>query len=222
MTRADIRRIFFAAVIIFLIGVVFGMILADLTPRPQAAHMNAAPESGNRARIEGGAMPCMNEPTEKGEAEKTAESEATEPEPLPPLYTVDGYTLPAYLQDYLRQELRAAGIEWFMPHAICQVYGESRGDLYAQNPNGQDKGILQYRLQYWPPVSAKYGVPYTDIYNAFAQIHVYAQQQAERFNRGESLDGVISLHYTSEYGAYDQSYVNYIRGYERTLREVAR
>lgn len=222
MTRADIRRIFFAAVIIFLIGVVFGMILADLTPRPQAAHMDAAPESGNRARIEGGAMPCMNEPTEKEEAEKTAESEATEPEPLPPLYTVDGYTLPAYLQDYLREELRAAGIEWFMPHAICQIYGESQGDLYAQNPNGQDKGILQYRLQYWPAVSAKYGVPYTDIYNAFAQFHVYAQQQAERFNRGESIDSVISLHYTSEYGAYDQSYVNYIRGYEKTLQEEMR
>lgn len=222
MTRADIRRIFFAAVIIFLIGVVFGMILADLTPRPQAAHMNSAPESGNRARIEGGAMPCMNEPTETEEAEKTAESEATEPEPLPPLYTVDGYTLPAYLQDYLREELRTAGIEWFMPHAICQIYGESRGDLYAQNPNGQDKGILQYRLQFWPAVSAKYGVPYTDIYNAFAQFHVYAQQQAERFNRGESLDAVISLHYTSEYGAYDAAYVAYIRGYERTLREVAR
>lgn len=217
MTRADIRRIFFAAVIIFLIGVVFGMILADLTPRPQAAHMNAAPESGNRARIEGGAMPCMNEPTE-------TEEQAEEPksEPLPPLYTVDGYTLPAYLQDYLREELKAAGIEWFMPNAICQIYGESRGDLYAQNPNGQDKGILQYRLQYWPAVSAKYGVPYTDIYNAFAQFHVYAQQQAERFNRGESLDSVISLHYTSEYGAYDAAYVSYIRGYERTLREVAR
>lgn len=217
MTRADIRRIFFAAVIIFLIGVVFGMILADLTPRPQAAHMDAAPEAGNRARIEGGAMPCMNEPTE---TEEPAEEPKTEP--LPPLYTVDGYTLPAYLQDYLREELRAAGIEWFMPHAICQIYGESRGDLYAQNPNGQDKGILQYRLQYWPAVSAKYGVPYTDIYNAFAQFHVYAQQQAERFNRGESLDAVISLHYTSEYGAYDAAYVAYIRGYERTLREVAR
>lgn len=217
MTRADIRRIFFAAVIIFLIGVVTGMILADLTPRPQAAHMNAAPESGNRARIEGGAMPCMNEPTEKEEPAEEPKSE-----PLPPLYTVDGYTIPAYLQDYLREELRAAGIEWFMPHAICQIYGESRGDLYAQNPNGQDKGILQYRLQYWPAVSAKYGVPYTDIYNAFAQFHVYAQQQAERFNRSESLDSVISLHYTSEYGPYDAAYVTYIRGYERTLQEVAR
>lgn len=217
MTRADIRRIFFAAVIIFLIGVVFGMILADLTPRPQAAHMNAAPESGNRARIEGGAMPCMNESTEK---EEPAEEPKTEP--LPPLYTVDGYTLPAYLQDYLREELRAAGIEWFMPHAICQIYGESRGDIYAVNRNGLDMGLLQYRVTFWPQTAAKYGVPGTDIFNAFAQIHVYARQQAERFNRGESLDGVISLHYTSEYGAYDQSYVNYIRGYERTLREVAR
>lgn len=217
MTRADIRRIFFAAVIIFLIGVVFGMILADLTPRPQAAHMNAAPESGNRARIEGGAMPCMNEPTVKEEPAEEPKSE-----PLPPLYTVDGYTLPAYLQDYLREELRAAGIEWFMPHAICQIYGESRGDLYAQNPNGQDKGILQYRLQYWPTVSAKYGVPYTDIYNAFAQFHIYAQQQAERFNRGADLNTVISQHKQSEYGAYDAAYVTYIRGYERTLREVAR
>lgn len=217
MTRADIRRIFFAAVIIFLIGVVFGMILADLTPRPQAAHMNAAPESGNRARIEGGAMPCMNEPTEK---EEPAEEPKTEP--LPPLYTVDGYTIPDYLQDYLREELRAAGIEWFMPHAICQIYGESRGDIYAVNRNGLDMGLLQYRVTFWPQTAAKYGVPGTDIFNAFAQIHVYARQQAERFNRGESLDGVISLHYTSEYGAYDQSYVNYIRGYERTLREVAR
>ena len=217
MTRADIRRIFFAAVIIFLIGVVTGMILADLTPRPQAAHMDAAPEAGNRARIEGGAMPCMNEPTEKEEP-----AEGPKSEPLPPLDTVDGYTLPAYLQDYLREELRAAGIEWFMPHAICQIYGESRGDLYAQNPNGQDKGILQYRLQYWPAVSAKYGVPYTDIYNAFAQFHVYAQQQAERFNRGADLNTVISQHKQSEFGPYDAAYVSYIRGYERTLREVAR
>lgn len=218
MTRADVRRIFFAAVIIFLIGVVFGMILADLTPRPQAAHVEARQEGGNRAMIEGGAMPCMNEPTETEEPAETPEFE-----PLPALWSVNGYTLPAYLQDYLREELRAAGIEWFMPHAICQIYGESRGDIYVVNAqNGLDMGLLQYRVTFWPQTAAKYGVPGTDIFNAFAQIHVYAQQQAERFNRGESLDSVISLHYTSEYGAYDQSYVTYIRGYERTLREVTR
>lgn len=218
MTRADIRRIFFAAVIIFLIGVVFGMILADLTPRPQAAHMDAAPEAGNRARIEGGAMPCMNEPTEKEE-----QAEEPKSEPLPPLYTVDGYTLPAYLQDYLREELKAAGIEWFMPHAICQIYGESRGDIYVVNANnGVDMGLLQYRITFWPQTSAKYGVPGTDIFNPFAQIHVYAQQQAERFNRGADLNTVISQHKQSEYGPYDAAYVTYIRGYERTLREVAR
>lgn len=220
ITKREARRIILVAIVIFLMGVIVGMELQILGV--DAAEVKTEEILTNdQALREGGGMPCMAAPEESKKDEPEAAEEPAAEETVT-RYSVNGYRPPAYIEEHLIRELEKNGILYWYPHALCQIYGESNGDIFAENPNGQDKGLLQYRLQYWPAVSAQYGVAGADIFDPLAQITVYAAQTAERIARTGSLEQTISQHKQSEYGPFDAAYTAYIRSYEHTLREVAR
>lgn len=91
---------------------------------------------------------------------------------------------------------------------------------YAQNPNGLDKGLLQYRLPYWPQFAAEAGRPGADIFDPFAQIDVFVYQMARRISAGHDLNMVVSMHNMSDYGPYNPVYVGQVMQHRATLTRV--
>ena len=128
-----------------------------------------------------------------------------------PLYSVNGAILGEDIQEYLYRRLSEAGIGWFMPYAILIAYGESSFNIYAENPNGRDKGLFQYRVEY---------VPWMDWTNPYAQIDYFTVQMANRANSGKTVSEMISAHNMSDYGPYNQSYVDHVMSQEGTLIRV--
>lgn len=130
----------------------------------------------------------------------------------PRLYMIAGDVIPEEIQTALLEALTAEGIEEWFTGGLAQVYQESHGDPFAQNPNGLDKGLLQYRITYWPETAAAYGEPGADIFDWRAQVRVYARQTAARISAGLSVDEIISRHKTSdECPALDQAYIQQVR-----------
>lgn len=93
--------------------------------------------------------------------------------------------------DILRSQLEAAGIGWWYPYAVAQMTQESQCNPYAENPNGLDKGLFQYRITYWDQPES--------IFDANAQIRKYVGEVKARIFAGLSIEEVISRHYTSDY-----------------------
>lgn len=91
----------------------------------------------------------------------------------------------------LRRQLAAAGIEWWYPYAVAQMTQESQGNPYAENVNGLDKGLFQYRVTYWAEPES--------IFDVNAQIRRYVREVQGRIFAGLSIEEVISRHYTSDY-----------------------
>lgn len=91
----------------------------------------------------------------------------------------------------LRQQLAAAGIEWWYPYAVAQMTQESHGNPWAENANGLDKGLFQFRITYWTEPES--------IFDISAQIRVYTRQVQARLAAGLSIEETISRHYTSDY-----------------------
>ena len=118
-------------------------------------------------------------------------------------YRVGGHNLDREIGDFLLGELRARDLEWWMPYALAQMFQESRLDPMAQNKNGLDKGILQYRVTYWDWTRG-------DIFDWKAQIRLYVEQTARRLASGCSIWETISRHNTSDYGTYNQEYVDQV------------
>lgn len=136
------------------------------------------------------------------------ESEA----PGPVYYRIAGDLIPEEIQTELRNALAAEGIEEWFSGALAQVYQESHGNPWAENPNGLDKGLLQYRITYWPATAAAYGEPGADIFDWRAQVRVYARQTAARIIAGLSVDEIISRHKTSDdCPALDPAYIQQVR-----------
>ena len=50
------------------------------------------------------------------------------------------------IQRTLYKALEAEGIEYWYEGALCQMFQESHGQVYAENPNGLDKGLYQFRI----------------------------------------------------------------------------
>lgn len=126
------------------------------------------------------------------------------------------------LQRLLYHYLEEAGIEYWYEGALAQMYQESHGIWWAENPNGLDKGLLQYRTTYWPATAAAYGEPGADIFDWRAQVRVYARQTAARISAGLSVDEIISRHKTSdECPALDHAYIQQVRQW-LTKMEAAR
>lgn len=160
------------------------------------------------ADMEGDGDQISLETLAMGAEETRAEVETEEYDPataenkwLP--YRVGRHNLDREIGDFLLAELRARDIEWWMPYALAQMFQESRLDPMAQNKNGLDKGILQYRVTYWDWSRG-------DIFDWRAQIRLYVEQTARRLASGCSIWETISRHNTSDYGSYNQEYVDQV------------
>ena len=95
------------------------------------------------------------------------------------------------LKELLRESLEAAGIGWWWPYACAQVEAESGWNPNAENKNGLDKGLLQYRITFWDQPES--------IFDPEAQIRVYVSQVSARLAAGLGIEETISRHYTSDW-----------------------
>lgn len=190
------------------------------------------PKTPQISPYEGGGMPCENpeqfkrwyeeyEQTAVEEAEDTVSecetvreipSTETETDCEPTIfYEIDGEQLNPDIQTYLYDSLSAHGIEWFMPYAVLICYQESHFNPYAENPNGKDKGLFQYRKAYYTG---------HDIFNPYEQIDIFTQQMAHRAEIGCDVYEMISRHNVSDYMPYNHEYVAQVMQHEPNLREV--
>ena len=102
---------------------------------------------------------------------------------------------------YLYDALDGQGIAWWCPYAIAQIFQESRWNPKAENKNGLDKGLLQYRITYWNTETMG------DIFDYRAQINRYVGQTANRLRAGCSIEETISRHMMSDWGEFNAKYV---------------
>ena len=141
-------------------------------------------------------------------------TEASVEADLPVLYRIAGEEIQEELQIKLYQYLSDAGIDYWYTGALAQMFQESHCHQYAENPNGLDKGIYQYRIIYWNWDDG-------DIFSIDAQLQRYCSEMSERFNAGLSVDEAISRHKTSDYcTAVDWTYVGHVKQWLGQMEEV--
>lgn len=105
--------------------------------------------------------------------------------------------------ELIAAELNVYGVGWWYPYAVAQMMAESGGDPYAENPNGLDKGLFQYRVTYWTEPES--------IFDVRAQIRRYVREVTARINAGLSIEEIISRHYTSDWVTeINWEYVNHV------------
>lgn len=145
------------------------------------------------------------------EAERPTETAAvyTPTAEATPVYTVDGERLDPGVADYLYRRLYESNIGWFYPFALLIAYQESSFNPLAVNPNGRDFGLFQFRLEFHNGL---------DWSNPYAQVDLFVQMMANRANAGKDVYTMISNHNTSDYGAYNQVYVDQVMGHN--LQEI--
>ena len=169
----------------------------ELSTAADETDQETAPENEERTVAQAG-------PKETTERESAAAA--------PQIYLIAGDLIPEEIQRTLYEVLQAEGIEYWFTGALAQVYQESHGNPRAENPNGLDKGLLQYRTTYWPATAAAYGEAGADIFDWQAQLRVYARQTAARLNAGLTADETISRHKTSDYCTeVDWLYVQHVK-----------
>ena len=144
-------------------------------------------------------------------AETTAAAEVPAPAEQVPIYAVNGAVMAEDLQAYLYRRFCAAGIGWFYEYALLIAYQESRFNPLAENPNGRDKGLFQYRIEYYPGL---------DWRNPYAEADVFIQQMANRAYAGKTVAEMISAHNQSDWGPYCQEYVSIVMSWEPTLQRI--
>ena len=148
-------------------------------------------------------------------AEETAGAGSSDPGMA--LYSVNGATLSLYLQEYLYGQLARYGAEWFFPVALCQIYQESRYKADAQNPNGQDKGLCQFREQFWEYHARLSGLYEYDIWNPIDQLWVYSWLMAENLRKsGGDIGMALSRYYLGE-DTYSEAYVTAVMQWFGTM-----
>jgi len=135
---------------------------------------------------------------------ESEETEAYDSEIAFETVTIKGKTLDPEIASYLKRRLEDYGIEQWWPYAIAQCFQESSFDPMARNKNGLDMGLFQYRVTYWDFSKG-------DIFDWRVQIDLYVQQTDRRLNQyGCSICETISRHNTSDYGSYNQEYVDQV------------
>lgn len=134
--------------------------------------------------------------------EAVPESSSTEAETLPPeeppavyqasapLYLVEGEQLDPGVAEYLYTRLCEAGIGWFYEYALCLAYQESSFNHLAENVNGRDKGLYQFRVEFHPGLAWQ---------NPYAQTDLFVSMMAARAAAGCDVYSMISRHNTSDY-----------------------
>lgn len=144
-------------------------------------------------------------------AETAAAAEVPAPAEQVKIYAVNGAVLAEDLQAYLYRRFCAAGIGWFYEYSLLIAYQESRFNVLAENPNGRDKGLFQYRIEYYPGL---------DWRNPYAEADVFIQQMANRAYSGKTVAEMISAHNQSDWGPYCQEYVSIVMSWEPTLQRI--
>ena len=127
-------------------------------------------------------------PTE-AEAERPTEAAAVYT-PTAPLYLVEGEQLDPGVAEYLYQRLCEANIGWFYEYALCLAYQESSFNPLAENVNGKDKGLYQFRVEFHPGLAWQ---------NPYAQTDLFVSMMAARAAAGCDVYSMISRHNTSDY-----------------------
>lgn len=133
-------------------------------------------------------------------------------------YRIYGRDIPLEWQRYLYDKLAERGFAWFWPYAVCQIFQESRWNPYSDN--GRDRGITQQKAIYWADRAAYWGVPGADIWDVYAQLHVYTCMMCgylAAFNG--DVGWALSVYYlgTEEYST---TYVNAVMDHWGALEAV--
>lgn len=159
------------------------------------------------------AAPLENQTESSSDVQRMDDSERTAEvvSEITPLYAVDGYIPDESLQTYLYTQLCNSGIGYFFPYSVCLIAQESTWNPLAENPNGLDKGLLQYRTSFWPIL---------EWWNPYAEIDVFVAQMANRANNGKTVSEMISAHNQSDWGPYCQSYVDAVMQHSNTLVQI--
>jgi len=110
--------------------------------------------------------------------------------PSAPLYLVEGEQLDPGVAEHLYQRLCEAGIGWFYEYALCLAYQESSFNPLAENVNGRDKGLYQFRIEFHPGLAWQ---------NPYAQTDLFVTMMAARAAAGCDVYSMISRHNTSDY-----------------------
>ena len=170
-----------------------------------AEETNPAPAPVETTAESTTAVPETQAPTVAPQTEAPTQAETF------PIYSVNGAVLDVNVQHYLYQRLCEAGIGWFYETSLLIAYQESRFNPVAENPNGRDKGLFQYRIEYHPGL---------DWRNPYAETDIFVVQMAQRANIGCSIPDMISRHKQSDYGPYDEAYVQQVAQWRPTLVRI--
>ena len=136
-------------------------------------------------------------------------------------YTVNGFELGRDLQRYLYDRLSEFGCEWFFRYALCQIFQESQFNAAAENPNGLDKGLCQFRVPYFPEVAKEAGLVEYDIFSPIDSIYVYTYLMCKYLNETEGDVAMsLSLYRNGYGGAYSAGYVREVTQWFETVKEV--
>ncbi len=161
-------------------------------------------------------------PPETKPPETTAFVQQTQPAPQQTYfkaYRIHGVTPSLDWQKALYNELNAKGIAWYMPYAMCQIWQESCWNQWSDN--GRDFGICQMKGIYWADRAAYYGVPGADIWNVYAQFHVYAgMMNGYLVATGYNVSKALSYYYIGTPYEYSQSYVDAVMSHWNYLEEI--
>lgn len=132
------------------------------------------------------------------------------------VYTIYGQTPPVEWQRYLYDKLSERGCGWYFPYAVCQIWQESCWNQWSDN--GIDRGLTQQKIVYWADRAAYWGIPGADIWDPYAQLHVFACQMSQFLNAtGGDVGMALSLYYYGT-GEYAPEYVNHVMSHWEGLR----
>ncbi len=133
-------------------------------------------------------------------------------------YRIHGKVPPIEWQQYLYNELASRGFAWYMPYAVCQIQQESCWNQWSDN--GRDFGLCQQKGIYWADRAAHYGIAGADIWDPYAQLHVFACMMSEYLaGCGGDVGMALSAYYL---GAWDYSatYVGHVMSHWGALEVV--
>ena len=159
------------------------------------------------------------------QAPTEAPTEAPKTEiPAPPAqegfqaYSIYGRVPPIEWQRYLYNELASRGYAWYMPYAVCQIWQESCWNQWSDN--GRDFGLCQQKGIYWADRAAFYGIAGADIWDPYAQLHVFAcMMSAYLAYYGGDVGMALSAYYLGAW-EYSATYVDAVMAHWGALEEV--
>lgn len=133
-----------------------------------------------------------------------------------PYMSVDGETLPGYLQDYLYGRLCILGCPELYVVCLCQIYQESRYDLQAVSADGKDIGLCQFREAYFDGFAKDSGLYVWDIHNPIDQLYVYTYLMNRYYRQScGDIGWALSMYYTGG-EEYSEKYVDDVMQWEGT------